>query len=526
MLRRPPRAVEATWTSRVPSLRVVDMARFDPNWLLCPIWGALGTVGMAGVEGCGGKVETPTGALPDGVSAQPDEASSAAGAGDSGGASSDGSGGSGGVTANGAGGTGGSEPQVAVWDWRTGDMPSGKALPEPTTCHGIEGALLAFPEETSFNLSRADAETFCGEPFAEDYVRQGACLPAPPLGQTCAEAYPLSEIAGTWDCGHDDLATLVCGAREPEPGSLSCTGNECCYVIAGGCAVGRPFIVQGEARRAGLVARADWRGGSGVGGGPDVSLIDPQTRRALADVYAEDALTEHASIASFARFVLECLALGAPADIVHEAARALADEIAHAEQSFALASAYAGASLGPSGLDVSGALGEALTLRESAVRTLREGCIAETVSAALIHAAAEAAEDACTKATLSRVAEDERRHAVLAWRFVSWAVRREGEPLLAMLRAEVQRAREHVGFGAFTELRGEARVMRAHGYLPENERRTVAAHTLDEVVLPAARALEQRGPAALALHRERSSAGSASPSSLAASPTTSPASSL
>lgn len=218
-------------------------------------------------------------------------------------------------------------------------------------------------------------------------------------------------------------------------------------MIHGECTVGRPFTVEGRARQASLIRDANWLPSARRALMPDVASLDGESRRALADVYSKDALTEHASVASFARFVLECLAVGAPADIVLEAQHALADEIAHATSSFALASAYGGVELGPSALDVSSAISQRVTSAECVRRTFREGCIAETVSAALIHVAADVASEAVVKSVLGRTAEDERRHAVLAWRLVSWAVALEGEPLRAVIREEIQRAHEHVGFG-------------------------------------------------------------------------------
>jgi len=111
------------------------MKRFDPNWLLSPILGVLGTVGMTGAQACGGKVETQNGASPVEAQSQAGAASSETGAGGSAMASSNESGGSGGATGNGAGGSGGSEipSPVGVWQWQTGDMPSGRPVPEPTT---------------------------------------------------------------------------------------------------------------------------------------------------------------------------------------------------------------------------------------------------------------------------------------------------------------------------------------------------------------------------------------------------------
>jgi hypothetical protein len=86
--------------------------------------------------------------------------------------------------------------------------------------------------------------------------------------------------------------------------------------------------------------------------------LDPDTRAALACEWLDDARLEHASVASFARFVLELLALGAPAELVHFAQRALGDEIDHARRCFSLASRYAQEPLGPAALQVDGALAE------------------------------------------------------------------------------------------------------------------------------------------------------------------------
>ncbi|HKO90769.1 MAG TPA: ferritin-like domain-containing protein, partial [Polyangiaceae bacterium] len=282
-------------------------------------------------------------------------------------------------------------------------------------------------------------------------------------------------------------ADFLCGSEEPPAGALGCAGDECCYVLGGGCPIGRPFIVAGEARTARSVTREDWQSRLL----PDVSHLDAATRRALADAYRKDGLSEHASVASFARFVLECLALGAPAELVSDAQAALRDEIEHARSSFGLASAYAGEALGPSALEIQDCLAPRLDRHECALRALREGCIAETVSAALLRRASDVATDPTVKAVLSRVAEDERRHAVLAWRFVRWLIGQEGKALAAAAAKEFERAPRYVGFGATTELPGNAEALRAHGYLPMHERRQIAMQTLRQVVMPCARALAE-----------------------------------
>jgi hypothetical protein len=99
------------------------------------------------------------------------------------------------------------------------------------------------------------------------------------------------------------------------------------------------------------------------------------------------------------------------------------------------------------------------------------------------------AEDPVIKTTTSRVAEHELGHAVLAWRFVRWLIEREGEELADAVAREFADAYRHIGFGAVTPLPGDAQAMRAHGYLGEEERRDIAQHTLERVILRCARAL-------------------------------------
>ncbi|HZO13854.1 MAG TPA: ferritin-like domain-containing protein [Polyangiaceae bacterium] len=225
-----------------------------------------------------------------------------------------------------------------------------------------------------------------------------------------------------WDqndefCSCYKHVTMVpCG---PDPSAES----GCCYyaiVTTDLLCEGRPFVIEGVACTALPETREDWM----VRLTPRLDDLDADTRRALADAWTEDALAEHASVASFARFVLELLAVSAPADLVRDAQRALADEIAHAEISFGLASAYAGAPVGPGPLAMpTNQLRSHLA--EIAAATAREGCINETLAALCAQAAHDDARDEVVKTALHAIARDEARHAALAWRFVAWAVRRD-----------------------------------------------------------------------------------------------------
>lgn len=125
--------------------------------------------------------------------------------------------------------------------------------------------------------------------------------------------------------------------------------------VPGGCAIGRPFLVDGEARTAPLSRRLDW---ATAGVSPDLDGLDDVTRSELASAWERTAQMEHASIAAFARFSLQLLSLGAPADLIERTNKAMVErDPARARRAaFALASAYRKAPVGPGRLVADGAL--------------------------------------------------------------------------------------------------------------------------------------------------------------------------
>lgn len=213
---------------------------------------------------------------------------------------------------------------------------------------------------------------------------------------------PADECTSDTDCP----AGTMC-SREP-------AGRHIC--AAGTCVVGRPFLVQGAERLAAATARGDWLEAHVR---PEVRGLGAEVRSGLAAHWTRIGLMEHASIAAFARFALQLLALGAPPELVQQAQRAMVDEMNHARLAFALASAYGRSEIGPGPLRIDGSLDE-LDARHFAATLVREGCVGETV------AAVEALEElACTtdvtvRHVLGIIARDEQRHAELAWRALAW----------------------------------------------------------------------------------------------------------
>ncbi|OJY22910.1 MAG: hypothetical protein BGO98_33270 [Myxococcales bacterium 68-20] len=334
----------------------------------------------------------------------------------------------------------------------------------------------------------ADCPKPLREPRAERCLQEkewseSVCFPLPEDGGSCASRYSESCILWSYSCG------LVQGGD-----SIACTipaTDACCWQVRGDCAVGRPFIVDGHALLAPLaLGEQTWTVAELAtrleGLGAD---LDPAARAAIANVWSHDGLAEHASVASFARFILELLTLGAPAELVASAQRALGEEVAHAERCFSIASIYAGAPRGPGALDTRGALASSLDLAGFAARTAAEGCIAETVAALQLHASADATREPALASLLRMTAEEEAEHALLAWRAVRWAIDLGGAPVREAVGAVFASAATHVGFGPCPDESIDEAVLHAHGILSRRERHDLAVAALASVIAPAGREL-------------------------------------
>jgi hypothetical protein len=222
-----------------------------------------------------------------------------------------------------------------------------------------------------------------------------------------------------------------------------------------------------------------------VGAGSELTRAE---RAALAAYWEQAALMEHASIAAFARFTLELLALGAPAQLVERACAAMSDEQRHATTCFSLASAFAGQPLGPGSLPLDGCLTR-VELVEVAVTTFLEGCVGETLAAVEARELARDAEEPGLSRTLGGIAEDEARHSLLAWSFLDWALTRGGPALATRVKDAL----------CSTLARAAEPTTRVTGLTPEREtalglpspafRAALRQRVLSEIVIPSLDAL-------------------------------------
>jgi rubrerythrin len=324
---------------------------------------------------------------------------------------------------------------------------------------------------------KTDAD--CGDFLCTSSPTISPCGPVEPGEFVCQTS--VDTCGGLDDCPAV-LPPESCVPRHPEGRACSTTGI-----------CGRPFLVDGEARLADVVRD---QGGWTSPLAPEVTGLDAETCTELAAHWSKLGAMEHASIAAFARFTLELLSLGAPAELVAASQRALADEIRHAKLCFGLATAYAGHSLGPGPLSSEGALG-AQSLDAIVETAIAEACIGETLAAVEAAEAAAHATDPSVRRVLLAIARDEKRHAELGWRFLAWvldaaptAARSELRARLGEIVEDARRGTRAETYDTTTNTRAQA--LLGHGVLDAEVRRATRLAALEELVTPLACALGER----------------------------------
>jgi hypothetical protein len=292
---------------------------------------------------------------------------------------------------------------------------------------------------------------------------------------------------------YDWVASSCCN---PALGPGEREAGQCCYEACDSVCCGRALVIAERALVAAPARRSDWLVardaliGAAHAARPELTLGE---RARLSELWQADALMEHASIASFARFGLQLLALGAPAHLVREAQRAGLDEIRHAEDAFSIASRLAGRAIGPGPLPEIAAPIET-ELRAVARAALVEGCIGETLAAVLALEQAQHASDVAIREALLQVAEDETRHAELAFRFVAWALTQGGSELRDLLRHEIERKLLQLPEPASTSGLSRAQ-LHYYGRLAADEQRALYRQVYDGVLRPTFAALLAGEPA-------------------------------
>lgn len=346
------------------------------------------------------------------------------------------------------------------------------------------------------------------------------CVCGPDLGSSASACVPASCSSGS-DCAsgvcglsiYDDgcrtTRRIACKTSDDECNSDDdCKPNErkkptkCVFVEeekkgqkarwacrAAECQVGRPLLLDGVVHAAPAARRCDWLAAEIDGTAPELSNDE---RALVKEHWLRAGALEHASIASFARFSLQLLAMGAPADLVRETQAAMGDEIEHAKTCYAIARLYGAEASGPSTLPAATAPISS-DARQIAAALVAEGCIGEALAAAEAAILADRCEVPEVARALRRIAEDEQRHAALAYRALAWMASAHGaivdEVVEDILAAQAWGpAPREDGPGAT----GPAR----HGVFGDAEARALKARAVSLAIRPALAAAVSRAEAA------------------------------
>jgi hypothetical protein len=257
-------------------------------------------------------------------------------------------------------------------------------------------------------------------------------------------------------CTGDHQTDCAALQRGEEPISFQCAGFS--------CVIGRPLTVDSGVRVANMTSRR-W-------GATQLEGLSPASDR--AQYWLGVARMEHASVASFARFVHELMIFAAPPSLLTDALAAAADEVRHAEQTFALASAYAGEPIGPGALRVD----DLRATRDPELfvtRLIVEGCVGETLGVAEVLALLEHEVDPVLRPRLEQIAADETRHAALAWRTLRWFAERVDPAVIERAFEQALSQVERVDDEATDP---------THGRLGTAAKRRIRARAIESVIDP------------------------------------------
>jgi hypothetical protein len=257
------------------------------------------------------------------------------------------------------------------------------------------------------------------------------------------------------------------------------TGNDtlCCYHWFDYCS-GRPHLDEDLASvRAPLQPGETWLGGHVPEASPE---LPAEARAHLAESWLSDARDEHASVAAFARATLELLAVGAPPELVAASQQASLDEIRHTRTCLSLAARY-GAPQEPGPLPALAPRGGGLVALACA--TFLEGCVGETIAAVAARRAARRCELAAMHEALVGIAEDEARHAELAWSTLAWAVRTGGRDVADAVRALALDLQAHATPAPQPDALDPA-TLAAHGRLTAQALAETRRDAWDDIIAP------------------------------------------
>ena len=213
----------------------------------------------------------------------------------------------------------------------------------------------------------------------------------------------------------------------------------------------------------------------------DSGALAPSLLEQARRFWTRMGFQEHKTAAATAATVQALCAARAPVDLIAQAARFVADELAHVELCARVAAGLGGAAPlvhDPDAL-VTLPSAELSPLGRAAELVLRIYCVGEAFSLPLQQATARAQRHPLITGVLRRVARDESAHGAFGWLFFDWAHELIGEGERAHLRGV---ARESIDTVTQLIEGGASDDEATFGWLPRGRWQAVARRSLDEDV--------------------------------------------
>lgn len=211
----------------------------------------------------------------------------------------------------------------------------------------------------------------------------------------------------------------------------------------------------------------------------------------------ELAAGEYEAFIGFSQVSSALALVGAPFDLVAESARVATDEIRHAEYALRMAALLSGCDVSQLQIPVAKPRLQKLGARRWSLDSV-DGlmvavpAISETISAALIAARRDQAEDPLVRDVLSSILADEIHHARFGWYYLMW---RSPQWTRAQRQRVADRAgglvasTEHTFWRGREAPTGSKRAARALGVLDSVAQRAVIRSVMEEEIVPALDAL-------------------------------------
>lgn len=222
---------------------------------------------------------------------------------------------------------------------------------------------------------------------------------------------------------------------------------------------------------------------------PDLGL-DDELRGILAAEWTRMGLQQHERLGSLAGSTLQLLRVNCPNELLRLTQLAGASIAMSSELCEQMAAAYSNSGHLQRAVAETGFGPRQVAITDDiamvAANLAQERCVGDTVSCAVLAAAATEATDSAVKAALDRIVENEAQNVALAWRVLKWLLTHGGERTRGALDDVFDD-----GLAFAVRCSEVTRDLDGHGFLCTKAAEEVSRQALEHVVMPMASMLLQ-----------------------------------